>query len=194
MNKTLRFGLTAFWVVFSRAYDAYCTHQFTPDLQNEANPLVAVFGMGWTPLLLIVGGLTLFTVYTYYLRTYSPSSLLPKDGSFFLQQFVTFLYLGRKNNWSAIFYKLPTSLKRFNQYWGAFMMPCLVFAGIVSTIMWVLMKYMPSYAEVYHSAPLIYTVLMVGAILIIGLKSKKYQDLYRAGKSNHFNTDQTEQN
>lgn len=55
MNKTLKYSLTTAWIIFSRAYDAHCTAQLTPDLSKEANPLVTVVGIStWTPLLAII--------------------------------------------------------------------------------------------------------------------------------------------
>jgi hypothetical protein len=66
MNKTLKFFLTTAWILFSRAYDAYSTAQLTPDLSKEANPLVTVVGIStWTTLIIVLGALTLYTLYVY---------------------------------------------------------------------------------------------------------------------------------
>lgn len=165
MSKATKFSITTVWILFSRSYDAYCTSQHTPDLTNEANPLVSVFGMGWTPLLLIIGALTLYVIYSYYLATFKPMNLLPSEGGYSFIGLMTFVYLGRKEPWTAMLYKLPNSLSRFNQYIGHVLTRCLVFAGIVSTAMWLLINHTEFYKQI-HSAPMIYTILIGGAILI----------------------------
>ena len=38
-----------FWILLTRWFDAYSTYQYTPDLGKESNPLVSIFGFGWTP-------------------------------------------------------------------------------------------------------------------------------------------------
>lgn len=34
MNKHLKFFILTTWILFSRSYDAYCTHTLTPDLTS----------------------------------------------------------------------------------------------------------------------------------------------------------------
>jgi hypothetical protein len=77
MKKTATFFITSAWILFSRAYDAYCTHNLTPDLSKESNPLVSVLGMNWTPLLVTIGILTVYTLFCYFLVIFKPISLIP---------------------------------------------------------------------------------------------------------------------
>jgi glutamine amidotransferase PdxT len=56
----------------------------------------------------------------------------------------------------------------------------LVYAGIVSTVMWLLINHTEFYKEI-HSATLIYTVLIGGCAVITYLWSRKQYRLYLQG-------------
>jgi hypothetical protein len=175
MNKSLKFSLTIAWILFSRAYDAYSTAQLTPDLSKEANPLVTVVGISsWTTLIIVLGAITLYTLYVYYKQLFHPMNLLPKEKQKSFGDFVTFLYLGRSEHWSALLYKFPNDWKRFNAYMGEWLPPYLVYAGVVSTLMWLGIHYSEWYRQM-HRASYIYAILIAGC-LVIGyiLNRKKY--------------------
>lgn len=166
MAKTTKFAATTLWILFSRSYDAYCTSQFTPDLSKEANPLVSVLGMGWAPLLTVIGLLTLYAIYTYYLVLFKPKDLLPKENGYSFGSVAIFIYLGKNAKWYAAFYQFPNSFDRLNHYLGHVLTRSLVFVGFVSTIMWLLINHCIHYRTV-HSAPLIYAIILVGIAIII---------------------------
>ncbi len=166
MRKTIRFAVITVWIIFSRAYDAYCTYQLTPDLSKEANPLVSVLGMTWTPLLIVVGLLSLYAVCVYYASVFKPMNLLPEEKGLSFREVSTFVYLGKSDHWLSILYKYPKSFRRFNQVMGHTLTKCLVFAGIVSTVMWLLINNTEYYQKM-HSAPVIYAILLLGCIAII---------------------------
>ena len=180
MGKTGKFLLTTAWILFSRGYDAYATNQLTPDLSKESNPLVSVLGMTWTPLLLTLGVLTVYALYTYYLVVFRPVSLLPKEKGYTLSNIFAYTYLGRKDNWTSIFYKLPGDAARFNHYMGHILTRCLVFAGAVSTTMWLLINHTDFYKKI-HNPVLIYAVLITGCLLIIYRWSQKQYEIYLQG-------------
>lgn len=165
MNKTVKFAITTSWILLSRSYDAYCTYRLTPDLSKEANPLVSFLGMGWTPLLLVISVLTLYTLYAYYQASFKPISLLPTEKGYSFSNIIAYTYLGDKDEWTSIFYKLPKDLGRFNQYMGNLFTLCLVFAGIVSTAMWLLINYTTYYKQI-HDHRVVYAVLISGCLLI----------------------------
>ena len=177
MNKSLKFTLVSAFILLTRSYDAYATYQFTPDLTREANPLSSVFGLGWTPLLLIIGSLTLYCIYAFYLRMFRSTEFLPTQKGLDFQAFSVSLYLGKPGRWVDMLFKLPTSGNRFNQYMGDFMTICLVFAGIVSTLMWLGIRHTAWYPPL-HSATLIYGILVVGCIALILIRSKQLYNQY----------------
>ncbi|MEM6700094.1 MAG: hypothetical protein AAF599_16950 [Bacteroidota bacterium] len=166
MNKTLKFAVTTIWILLSRGYDAYCTNQFTPDLALEANPLVSVLGFTWTPLLMFIVFFTLYAIYGYYLSVFQPIRMLPNKSGYSFSNIVAYLYLGYQGEWYQTLYKLPNSLHRFNQYMGQILSKCLVFVGILSTVMWLLINNTEWYQTV-HSVQLIYAILITGCLVII---------------------------
>lgn len=181
MDKKMKFALTTAWILFSRSYDAYCTHLLTPDLSKEANPLVTVLGVSsWTTLLIILSVLTIYAIYAYYLSVFRPMNLLPQDKGYALGNFAAYLYLGAKENWTAVLYKFPKDLRRLNNYMGHLLTKCLVYAGVVSTIMWLLINNSDYYKSI-HSAPLIYSILIGGSVMIAYGWNKSLYRQYQAG-------------
>lgn len=178
MKKKLTFGLTTIWILFSRSYDAYATYQYTPDLSHEANPLVSIGGLGWLPLLSIIGFLSLLVIYAYYLTVFKPHNLHPTEKDYSFSEFAGFVYTGKKQPWYISLLKIPTSFKRFVYYTGHLLTLCLSFAGVVSTIMWLLINYVPAYMKI-HTATLIYSIILVGCFIIhyywFKLEFKKYK-------------------
>lgn len=166
MSKKVKFIITTAWIICSRSYDAYCTHSLTPDLSHEANPLVSLLGMTWTPLLITISLLTVYAIYVFYLVSFKPKNLLPDEKGYSFSNIVAYLYLGLKEEWTSLFYKLPKDLSRFNHYMGHTLTQCLVYAGFVSTIMWLLIHH-SEYYKTIHGALAIYTLLIIGCITIL---------------------------
>ncbi|MCT4580857.1 MAG: hypothetical protein N4A35_05510 [Flavobacteriales bacterium] len=181
MNKKLKFTLTTIWILLSRSYDAYCTYLLTPDLNEEANPLVSVIGVSsWTTLLVILSLLTLYVLYVYYISMFTPLNLAPKEKGYSFSNFIAYTYLGKKSHWTSVFYNIPISITRLNNYFGQMLSKFLIYAGIISTIMWLLINYTEFYKTI-HNVTVIYTIL-IGGCLIIAYKWNK--SLYKEYLSN----------
>ena len=165
MNKAQKFILVTIWILLSRAYDAWSTYHHTPDLTKEANPLVSAMGMGWIPLLTTIGLLSTYVIYTYYQSTFNTRSLHPQDNGYNFRQFAAYLYLGERKHWSTMLYQMPREKWRLHQYMGRILPPCLAFAGLLSTLMWLLIQYYPPYHQ-YHSPIVIYALLITMCLFI----------------------------
>ncbi|MEI2696706.1 MAG: hypothetical protein V9E90_16675 [Saprospiraceae bacterium] len=166
MTRSFKFILTTVWILFTRSYDAYCTNQLTPDLSKENNPLVSMLGMGWTALLITLVILTIYAIYAYFISVFHPKELLPVEKGYTFSNVIAFTYLGQKEDWPAVFYELPKDFNRFNQYMGHVLTKCLVYAGFVSSFMWLLINYTDYYKKL-HSATAIYSILVIGCFVII---------------------------
>jgi hypothetical protein len=178
--KKLRFAVITSWILFSRIYDYYCTYLLTPDLSKEGNPLVTVGGIySWTPLLIIFSVLTIYTIYAYYVSVFRSMNLLPKNKGFSFGNFVAYVYLGYKDSWTAIFYKFPKDINRLNNYLGHLLSKFFAYAGVVSTIMWLLINN-SDYYKTIHSAPLLYSIMIGGCINIFYLWNKSLYRQYLA--------------
>ena len=165
-QKTIRFAIVTIWIIFSRSYDAYCTYLLTPDLSKEANPLVSVLGLTWTPLLIVIGSLCLYVIYAYYISVFKPINLLPSQKGMNFREVSTYVYLGKVDSWLSMFYKYPKKLSRLNHVIGHALTICLVYLGVVSTIMWLLINH-TKYYQNFHSVKLIYTIIVVGCFGLI---------------------------
>lgn len=166
LKKAQKFILVTIWILLSRAYDAWSTYHHTPDLTKEANPMVSALGMGWIPLLTTIGLLSTYIIYAFYQSTFNTRNLHPQDDGFNFRQFAAYFYLGERKHWSAMLYQMPREKWRLHQYMGRILPPCLAFAGLLSTLMWLLIQYYPPYHQ-YHSPTVIYSILIFISILLI---------------------------
>ena len=165
--KKYKFFLILFWILFSKSYDAYCTFLHTPDLSKEANPLVTLLGFDWFLLLLVISLLTIYTCYTLYLISFKPIKLYPQEKGFSFSNFIAYMYFGKKSNLLSILYKLPSFKdKRFHYSLGNIFVRFLVFAGLVSTIMWLLINNSELYRGI-HNHLVIYVILFSGTFVIM---------------------------
>ena len=62
-------------------------------------------------------------------------------------------------------YKLPNDINQFHHYMENLMSRCLVFVGVVTTFMWLLINYVPYYKNI-HSATIIYVIVIIGSVFI----------------------------
>ena len=166
MNKKTSFIFTVSWILVTRAYDVYCTYKWTPDLKLEANPLVSLFGLGWTPLLIIISILGIYCLYAYYFSCFKDFDPFPIKKDYNFSNFIGYIYTGKKQSWISVLYKFPKDINRFHYYMGNLMSRCLVFAGLISTSMWLFLNQVAYYRNI-HSAKMIYLILFFGCILII---------------------------
>jgi hypothetical protein len=165
MNKKLKFTITTIWILLTRWFDAFSTYRHTPDLGKEANPLVSIFGFGWTPLLVVIVALSIYVIYAYYLATFQTFNLVPSEKGYSFSHFIGYVYIGKKQSWISLFYKFPKDLNRLNHFVGQLLSRCLVFAGFLSTAMWLLINNTEFYKGI-HSAPMIYLILIIGSVYI----------------------------
>lgn len=178
MNQKLKFAVTTIWILASRIYDASCTYSLTPDLSKEANPLVTVVGISsWTTLLFILSLLTIYVIYAYYISLFRPMNLLPKEKGISFSHFVAFIYLGYKDHWTSTLYKFPKDSRRLNNYLGQIFTKFLVYAGIVSSLMWILINY-TEYYKTIHSPTLVYSILIGGCIILFYIWNKSLYNQY----------------
>jgi len=178
MNCRLKFTTVTLWILLTRGYDAYATYQFTPDLSKESHPLVSVFGFDWSSILvfLILG--SLYAIFAYYKVSFQRFSLEPQEKDYKFSDFVGYVYTGKKNSWTALLFKFPNSFKRLNFYMGHVLARCMVFAGVVSTSMWVLIKTTGRYPNTIASI-MIYLTLISGCIILTYMWLSKIYKEYK---------------
>ncbi|MCL2671458.1 MAG: hypothetical protein FWF10_05425 [Clostridiales bacterium] len=134
-------GKLLFWVLVG-AYlllalaDGALTYIGTPDLAYEANPLVAVFGLGWGALFIanaLVFALQIVAVNYAFVRYQSP--LLPYKE---YKEFLSMLIYDRPDKFIWTFYKLPKNWKPFFAQLGYAMGIALPVGRLAIVFQWVL--------------------------------------------------------
>lgn len=185
-KKTILFILGNLWIIATRAYDAYSTYQYTPDLTREANPLVTVLGISsWTLLLSIIVFLVAYIIYAWYCSLFGSNLDLPSAKNLNFKDFVAYYYFGKPAKWYQLLYKLPSSLKRNHQMAGVILPPALMVAGLISTIMWFGINNQWEWYIQIHSVPLIWSLVVIGGIVPFLLYChRRYYEYIKCAQNN----------
>lgn len=174
--KHLRFFTLLFLILATRAYDFYSTYRFTPDLSKEGNPLVLLTGSNWYYLTAILLVLLLFVLYGLYVSIYKPINIIPKETGLSFGSFIAYTYFGKPEKFISVFYKIPKDTKRAGYITGGLLPLSLLWAGIVTTIMWLLINHTDNYYTNYHSYKLTILVIILG---IVGIAYNYFRNLYK---------------
>jgi len=177
--RTQIFTFLTTWILLSRAVDLYATARFTPDLRQEGNPLVTLGGLSWTPLMIIVTCLVAYTIYALYISTFQEYKILPSEKGLNFGDFFAYIHLGEKNHWTSVMYKLPKDKIRWTHLIGYLLPSAFAFTGVVTTLMWILINFMPDFYTSYYKLNAVYLIILLGTI---GIWTKYYLGLYRKYK------------
>ncbi len=107
-NRKLLFTVLAL-MLFLRAGDIYITYKITPDLSQEWNPLVSIFGHSWQGLLSVQVVLFSVAAFCVYYSIYNNAFTAYTKGLSY-GKFVYFHFNGKIDppmQWLAKFFKLP---------------------------------------------------------------------------------------
>jgi hypothetical protein len=133
----IKFFLITFLLLFVRGCDFYSTSLwfFQPGGQKgETNPLVSIFGLGWTSLVIsnvIIIGLIIYAFY-YYTFKYAIGRVVAKPGK--ITDFVSELYFNEKGSFYLIFFKLPKNKKILLGHMGYILIRVIIIGSILATI------------------------------------------------------------
>ena len=166
MKKKTKFFLITIWIFLTRGIDLYATAKFTPYLSREGNPLVSVGGLSWTPLIIIIICLVAYSIYALYISTFKNYDVLPTEKGLNFGDFFAFIHLGKKGHWTSVLYRLPSDIMRWTQIVGYLSSTGLVFAGLATTLMWIMIYYIPGFYESYYNLNAIYSIILIGSIAI----------------------------
>jgi hypothetical protein len=180
MKKHLKFTLILTGILLTRAYDAYCTALFTPDLKREGNLLASVFHLHWSGLLLSMGCVLLYVIYALYINTYKQINLFPAQRQLSFGQFVAQALYGPGASWKAFLYKFPADTQKLHYVFGYILSRGLLWAGVVTTIMWVLINHTATYYTHFHSYSGTMS-LILGGVAVVAYYY--FNQLYTAYKS-----------
>jgi hypothetical protein len=178
--KRIKFFAASIFIAGTRLYDVLSTFQFTPDLDMEANPLVKHVGLRWHGLIIVLSVFTIYTIYALYISMFRPAQLLPEAKGLKFREFIPYWYFGHAEKWTSIFWKFPKSFRRINTIYGPLLAGALIWAGAITTSMWLLISNTTWYFPKYHSVKFIYTLLIAGVLLIYYLQLKTSYDEHKS--------------
>jgi hypothetical protein len=130
----LKFFLLTFLLLFARGCDFYSTSLwFFGNPTDETNPLVSLFGLGWSGLIvaniLVVG----LIIYAFYYYSFKYSTVRAKTSANRLTDFVSELYFNEKGRFLDVFYKTPKNRPVLFAHAGYVLVRVAIFGSFLAT-------------------------------------------------------------
>ncbi len=150
----LKFFLLTFLLLFARGCDFYSTSLwfFQPDgPSGETNPLVRIFGFGFTGLVvtnIIIVGLMIYAFY-YYSFKYTTPKVPTKPTR--LSDFISELYFNEKGRFYDVFYKTPKNKKVLLAHTGYVLVRVVILGSFLATIHNLCQFYNVSFYNTYRA-------------------------------------------
>ena len=161
----LEFYFLAAFLVLTRLADIIATYYVTPDLARETNPLVSVLGQGWLPLIGVQVVLVAAVIVLNYYALFKITVAHPTQRGFSLRDFATTYYLGQKQNWLTLLYKLPHRWTVFVRVFGFCLPRILIAVGILVSVSSTLLVVSDGYRDLYSTfRPALYVIIVVIAL------------------------------
>jgi uncharacterized membrane protein len=162
-------------LILTRLADAQTTYLYTPDLKREANPLVSLFGFGWTGSIIVqIIGLT-FCIYALWVYIFKTVQLPAFDKNISLTKFIGLFHFRDTRSFLKMFYRLPTNKNSLLYSIGyIFTYTLIIFSTIVScsTTFLILSKSYRNFYSAYSIPVFLYTFAL---ILIVFFSSRFYK-------------------
>jgi len=169
-------------LILTRFADAQTTYLYTSDLKKEANPLVSLFGFGWTGSIIIqITGLT-FVIYALWIYSFKKVQVPDFNKKITLKQFISLFHFNDTGSFLKLFYKLPTNKNSLLYSFGYISTYTLIFFSIIvscSTTFLILSKGYRNFYSFYKTPILLYTLSFI-LIIILAVRFYKKELLMRA--------------
>lgn len=177
MNKRKEFLILLLGVIITRLADVIGTYHYTPDLAKEANPMVSLFGMGWTYVLLATISGVIFSAGLNYYSLFMIRPLEVSTPDLNKKQYLSMLFLNKIVEWRWV-YLLKTDPFGKNQtfYMYGWVIPrILINVGIVIIIFHCLLAFVPGYASIHKYFFVPMYLLIIGCIPYTFLNYYQYR-------------------
>lgn len=179
-KKKLEFFLLTFLIVITRCWDLIATSVVTPDLERETNPLVSIFGQGWTTLIIFQIILVSIIIVLNYYSLFRIKSCYPSQKGYSYKEFITYYYFGKRRNLIEMIYKFPQDKSTLIKLLGYVVPRALIVVSIFISASSTFLIISADYAEFYRVArPYYYIVLIAIAILFTILFFKREYSIYQ---------------
>jgi len=164
LKRYIEFIVITILLVVTRFLDVFFTYRFIPDLHSEANPLVSISKFGWAGLIIAQVIIVLLIIYLAW-KSFTPvSNFVTYTPGLSFNQFAWQLYHGKTNGhkkWNALT-SFPKGFKRSMYVLGWLLPRVVIFAGLVTIVMHLLLMYSPAYKQMHgRLIPFIYGLMML---------------------------------
>ncbi|HEX8545970.1 MAG TPA: hypothetical protein VF691_03350, partial [Cytophagaceae bacterium] len=92
-------------------------------------------------------------------------TIFPEEKGLSFKEFVTTGYCGKKSGWSVLLLKRPRGAGRLHYFMGLFLGSGISFAGIITTLQWVLIRNSSLFLNKTIWLTIAYSLLVAGAVL-----------------------------
>ncbi len=166
MPDSAKFSTLAALTIAGRFYDVGTTYLYSPDLSNETNIIVKLFGRGWFGIISFQSLLTGMVVYFLYFYFYKYEAIHPPKPGLTLKQYVSYAAFGDTESFAGIFYRFPTNRPVFFASAGYAASMTLIYSSFIAGTSTMLLLTSKSYLAVYRQGVPI--LLYLGTIFIAG--------------------------
>ena len=175
------FVLFSLLVVIGRLYDAIATYFYTPDLTNETNILVKLFGAGWISFAIVQTVLVCIVIFLLYFYFFKFNPDLPDKRNLTIKQFASYLFFKNTDSFYKLFYEIPNSKKTLFAFVGYVVSMTLISISFIVGTSTVFLIVSESYKQFYKQGMsyflygLIVCIVIFFTVRFFKLEYKKYQ-------------------
>ena len=172
----INIAILSLLIIVGRLYDATTTYLYTPDLTNETNVLVKLFGAGWTSFVIIQITLVVIMIYLlyFYLLKFKPDT--PPEKNLNIKQFVSYLFFNDTVSFHKMIYKIPKNKKTLFASIGYIVSMALISISFVVGTSTTFLIISDNYKNIYKQgiAYVLYGI-MVGLIIYFTIRFFKIE-------------------
>jgi hypothetical protein len=174
--KTRKFIILALLVIVGRLYDATTTYLYTPDLTNETNVLVKLFGAGWTSFAIIQTTLIVIIIYLLYFYIFKFKPVTPPEKNLNIKQFASYLFFNDTISFHKMFYKTTKNKTTLFASIGYIVSMTLISISFVVGTSTTFLIISDNYRKIYKQGiPYVLYGLIVGLIVYFTIKFFKIE-------------------
>ncbi len=164
MKKFLYLSLL---LILTRCADIFTTYLSTPDLKYEFNPLVSIFGSGWTGVIFFQILFLVFFIYALWIYESKIIEVPAFDKGLSFRKFISLFYFRNTNSFLKLFYKLPTNKNSFFYSIGYIGSYCLIIISFLVSFSTALLLINNNYKYFYNSNKGWIWLYSIGVLLVV---------------------------
>lgn len=169
--KVKEFYWTAGLLILTRMGDIVTTYLVTPDLRNESNIAVKIFGLGWTGALLVQTLVVALVIRLNHYHIFKARRDYPAEAGYSFLDFSMLYYFGKKGGWMDFLYKTPKDMNVFCDFLGEVVPRVLIPFSCLVALSSTMLVISQGYKDLYKG---IFPLLFVAAFCFSLLAGRRY--------------------